>query len=323
LILGLWLIDFREMPQTPDVVVHSPPSVEEELLLEQLMEAMPGFVFLVDDRVRVLKHNLAAGNLLGVRQQATLRKRGGDMLHCIHAVSAGGGCGTGDFCRHCLIRSAVAQALAGARCVRNRFRMELQTENTTRELYVLLSASALTFAGNRAVLLILEDVADLMQLHNLLPICTRCKRVRDAQQSWSDISAYLRRHMDLQVAKSYCPECEAHEVELTGLRLRFAGLTAREQQVFRLVAQGLLNKQVAAELGTAEKTIKIHRSRVMAKMQARSVVDLVNFADRLKTPPENLPIKAGAPAPQDQSKLRSKPGTKAILPTVTNRLFIK
>jgi FixJ family two-component response regulator len=61
---------------------------------------------------------------------------------------------------------------------------------------------------------------------------------------------------------------------------RLALLTPRERQVFHLVAAGRLNKQVAAELGTAEKTVKVHRARVMEKLGARSVVDLARIADR-------------------------------------------
>lgn len=52
-------------------------------------------------------------------------------------------------------------------------------------------------------------------------------------------------------------------------------------EVFRLVAAGMLNKQIAFQLGTVEKTIKVHRARVMAKMGAQSVADLVRFADKL------------------------------------------
>jgi FixJ family two-component response regulator len=70
-------------------------------------------------------------------------------------------------------------------------------------------------------------------------------------------------------------------VEQAGLRERFARLTPREREVFRLVTAGLLNKQVGAELGTAEKTIKIHRARVLEKMKAKSLADLVRMAERL------------------------------------------
>lgn len=68
------------------------------------------------------------------------------------------------------------------------------------------------------------------------------------------------------------------------LRARYEALTARERQVFGLVAQGLLNKQVAAALGTSERTIKAHRANVMRKMGAESVADLARAAERLAVP---------------------------------------
>ena len=65
------------------------------------------------------------------------------------------------------------------------------------------------------------------------------------------------------------------------LRDRYASLTPREMQVMALVVSGLLNKQVAGELGIAEKTVKAHRGQVMQKMKANSVADLVKMAGKL------------------------------------------
>lgn len=73
--------------------------------------------------------------------------------------------------------------------------------------------------------------------------------------------------------------CEAR-AERDELRCRLDTLTPREREVLALVVAGQLNKQAAAELGTVEKTIKVHRARVMAKMQAHSLAELVRLADR-------------------------------------------
>jgi FixJ family two-component response regulator len=68
--------------------------------------------------------------------------------------------------------------------------------------------------------------------------------------------------------------------ECDEIRRRVESLTAREGEVLALVVAGLLNKQIAAELGTSEKTIKVHRGRVMHKMRAASVAELVRLAEK-------------------------------------------
>jgi FixJ family two-component response regulator len=72
-----------------------------------------------------------------------------------------------------------------------------------------------------------------------------------------------------------------HNAELALLRRRFETLTGRERQVLALVVTGKLNKEIAAELGTSEITVKVHRGHMMHKLEAESVIDLVRIAEKL------------------------------------------
>ena len=84
------------------------------------------------------------------------------------------------------------------------------------------------------------------------------------------------------------------DVELQGLRDRYASLSLREQQVMALVVSGLLNKQAGSELGISEITVKAHRGRVMQKMKADSLADLVEMAAKLRLARKRKPDSAAS-----------------------------
>src|SRR6266436_6578726 len=76
------------------------------------------------------------------------------------------------------------------------------------------------------------------------------------------------------------------ESQTQSLRSRYDALSERERQVMSLVVSGMLNKQIAGQLGTAESTVKVQRSRAMEKMHAESLVDLVRMIEKIKGPSE-------------------------------------
>jgi len=84
--------------------------------------------------------------------------------------------------------------------------------------------------------------------------------------------------MTLAISKSKVQNKK--QIEITKIRDRIKTLSPRELEVFNFVAQGMLNKQIASKRGTSLQTIKVHRGRVMQKMQAKTVTELIHFAQK-------------------------------------------
>ncbi len=102
------------------------------------------------------------------------------------------------------------------------------------------------------------------------------RRMRPVASCWtSDFDA-----VRIALERDRCRREE--EKEVADLQERFDSLTPREQEVISLAVSGLLNKQIAGQLGTAENTVKVHRSRAMEKMNAQSFADLVRMIEKLK-----------------------------------------
>ena len=99
----------------------------------------------------------------------------------------------------------------------------------------------------------------------------------------------------IEAALGRASQARASRIEIEAIYSRIDRLTPREREVLTLVVEGRLNKQMACELGTAEKTIKVHRARVMRKMEAHSLAELVRITDKAGIPHPLLHPEPGAP----------------------------
>jgi FixJ family two-component response regulator len=102
--------------------------------------------------------------------------------------------------------------------------------------------------------------------------------------------AVLLRAIEQALARAVRDHAERQEI--AALTKCLNTLTPREREVMALVVRGLLNKQIAFELGTVEKTIKVHRARVMQKMGVDSLAELVRVADKIAMPPKSKQVAA-------------------------------
>jgi hypothetical protein len=176
-------------------------------LERQLLDAIPSYVFAVDEDVKVLDYNAAAGALLRGTREEVLQRRSGELLQCIHATESPEGCGHSEACDDCVVRNSVTEAFTGQKIIRRRVRMHLRNGGALTEFHGLLTASPFLFEGRKAVLLILEDISEIIELQRIIPICMHCKKVRDDEQFWSNVEAYLHRHLDLRFTHGLCPDC--------------------------------------------------------------------------------------------------------------------
>ena len=181
-------------------------------LFRSVFDAIPSFAFVVDDDVRIQDYNAAAGELLSVERLVIIKRRGGEVLHCIHATDVSEGCGRGPFCKDCVIRNAVAEALQGKRVVRRRTRLEIIRDGDKITIYALITASSFRYKERPLALLVIEDISEIAELYRMIPICSVCKKVQDEKKSWSRVEAYFKEHWDLDFSHGLCPECFKNEM---------------------------------------------------------------------------------------------------------------
>jgi len=181
-----------------------------ELFFRTVFDTIPVPTFIVDRDEKIQDYNKAGAQLSGPEPKVALHRRSGDVMHCINSEAKG--CGHGTLCSNCVVRNSVKRAVSGGATHRQIHRMELRSHGTKKVIDVLVTASPLSVDGSQGALLMLEDVSELLTLRGLLPICSYCKKVRDDEEYWHDVDAYLYQHMHMKLTHGLCPSCFAKQM---------------------------------------------------------------------------------------------------------------
>ncbi len=172
-----------------------------------ILEAMPLMVFVVDDDVRIQYLNAASAKVFGTGKEPVLNRRGGEILHCLHWHDVPEGCGRGPFCQNCIIRNAVRESSQGQKVMRRRAKVEILRMGEKRELDLLITASPIPHLDKALSLLVIEDISEISRLQDIIPICVKCKRIRDDEDYWRDVEVYFRDYGGVDFSHGLCPRC--------------------------------------------------------------------------------------------------------------------
>ena len=174
---------------------------------QDILNAIPLMIFVVDDDVRVLELNDAAAAVFGSDKAAVFNRRGGEVLHCLHAHDVPEGCGRGPLCQECLIRNSVTESLQGQAVMRRRAKVEWLRGENKKELELLITACPMPDGGGRRALLVLEDISEITTLQGIIPICVKCKKIRDDKQYWQSVEQYFNEYIGVNFTHGVCPTC--------------------------------------------------------------------------------------------------------------------
>lgn len=179
----------------------------DNTLYRSILNAIPSPVFIVDDDVRIADLNGVATSMSGQEKGAVLSRRGGEVLHCLHSTEVEGGCGKAPFCKRCIIRNSVKSCLEGKAVKRARMKMEFLEASGQKALELLITASPMPCDGAPQALLIIEDITEISTLKSIIPMCMKCRKIRNDEEYWQTVEQYFHDHIGLDFSHGICPNC--------------------------------------------------------------------------------------------------------------------
>ncbi|RLB41029.1 MAG: hypothetical protein DRH12_09180 [Deltaproteobacteria bacterium] len=183
------------------------PRLESREYLKLILDTIPVAILIVDRDQRVIDSNRAASKFL-IYQGKESEILCGDAMACINALNSEEGCGTSEFCEGCVIRSSLMDALEGVQVTRRYGVLSRKLNGKVRIFHLLVSGAAIELEGRTLALITLEDITELYELREIIPICSWCQKIRIDEGYWEKVDMYLQEHKGMKFSHGICPECK-------------------------------------------------------------------------------------------------------------------
>ncbi len=175
--------------------------------LRSILDANPNIILIFDEQLKIVAANKAADIFIGENPAVMQNQTTGEALRCFNTYKNPNGCGGYRACSKCVIRNAVDKAVKGETSYRQKAKMTLVLNGEPKECYFMITASPLNYQGQQLAHLVIEDISEFMEMRELLPICSSCKKVRQDGEYWDSVESYMHKYLDLNFTHGLCPEC--------------------------------------------------------------------------------------------------------------------
>ncbi|HYA86165.1 MAG TPA: PAS domain-containing protein [Nitrospirota bacterium] len=180
---------------------------EGDSFVNFIIDAMPLSIFVVDEKAHIIDYNQSASSFFEMEQGKYIKMGCGHALRCIHSMEKPEGCGYAEACKDCVIRNSITAAFQGLKQFRRTHTLRVVEGDVLREYHFLVTATPFEYQDKSFLLLVLEDITEITELQDILPICASCKSIRDDKNYWHSVEKYFSEHADVTFSHGICPDC--------------------------------------------------------------------------------------------------------------------
>lgn len=178
-----------------------------DYVFKTILESVANPVFIVDGDFKIHGYNMPGGRLIDIEPDRVLGMEYGDAIHCVHSKDSANVCGGVAACKKCAIRKSVSLSYHSNKFVREKCEIQLKKDNKVENIRTMITTAPINYSDQTLVLIILEEISELIELRDILPICVKCKKIRDDKEYWQNVEKYLSNYPDIKFSRGICPKC--------------------------------------------------------------------------------------------------------------------